>query len=252
MKKILVILALFFSLLSFSSCNNENSSNVSETRIISFSIGDFDMSKEIVLETNLIYDFELLSNEKDMNIRFQYEEEYFDLDKELICSYRGSTSLGVKNKVGETSIKVYVNDILEQEYCFEIVDNSIGYDLIDTKKINNSMGVDSPYEEYIDSIVALTSFKQYKEFIKKINYEEKSVYTEKWFEDHNIYFAFYVVSGNAKSLGVTKVYCDNDTTYFNLKKERTIEDGSFDFYFQVLSIKKNEVKEINRFCTSWF
>ena len=187
MKIIKSLLVLLISM-SFVSCSNDVLSSSSSTHnsfnnqeigevYISFNNKRVEKNASINIETELIYGIDVRSKGFCPNIRLEYNKEYFETRDYFNFSEPNTGSYNrffVKDKEGETSLKVYVNDVFQSEYHFIVSDNSIDYTLIDKTK-----------NKYIspENIVKLTSLDEYKSYIESINYREKCTFTENYFKE---------------------------------------------------------------------
>lgn len=257
MKIIKSLLVLLISM-SFVSCSNDALSSSSSTHnsfnnqeigevYISFNNKRVEKNASINIETELIYGIDVRSKGFCPNIRLEYNKEYFETRDYFNFSEPNTGSYNrffVKDKEGETSLKVYVNDVFQSEYHFIVSDNSIDYTLIDKTK-----------NKYIspENIVKLTSLDEYKSYIESINYREKCTFTENYFKENNIYFVYTNHERNTEFEGLTKIYNDGNITYFNIRSQMgTMDEVNVDFYLEVYSLNKADVKEESKFFGSYY
>ena len=177
----------------------------------------------------------------------EYDKDYFETRDNMSFSSPNSGSNNrffVKEKEGATSLKIFVNDTLQNEYHFIVSDNSINYTLIDSSK-----------NKYVstDQIVKLTSLDEYKEYIDIVDYREKCTFSENYFKENNIYFVYTINEKDCEYRGMTKVFNDERYTYFNICSQMgTMDEVNVDYYLEVYSLKKEDVREESLFFGSYY
>ena len=249
MKKRWLLLVLYILMLCVS-CNN-NISDISTQEVgevyINFNDKRVENGSLINVETGVIYGLEVRFKGNCSSIRLEYDKDYFETRDNMSFSSPNSGSNNrffVKEKEGATSLKIFVNDTLQNEYHFIVSDNSINYTLIDSSK-----------NKYVstDQIVKLTSLDEYKEYIDRVDYREKCTFSENYFKENNIYFVYTINEKDCEYRGMTKVFNDERYTYFNICSQMgTMDEVNVDYYLEVYSLKKDDVREESLFFGSYY
>ncbi len=177
----------------FASCSNnhsESSGMNNSTLLLEDTILKLDnrnASTNTILQTGLIYELTVKIVGYSKNIELVFDDTFLNIKNNFSFSHENSSlidRLYVKDKVGNTTIKIYANDVLIKAYDFTICDDSIKNELIDATK-------NRYYSERFNEVVKITSLPDYNKYVEKIKYKGYFIFTEKYFEEYDVYFIYF-------------------------------------------------------------